>query len=153
MILWTTFQLTQLLIATGLVASSAFAAPADTSAKSMMADSPEWTLQDTKRVCNTDDTSCTWTFGIYPGSGDATACTLLVEGTTASRANGGPATCGGYTVTSGWSGQFGDDNGFTTLSVVDNAAREIIWPSYTDAQLAGGDVVKPDQSYAPVSLS
>ena len=144
-------QLTQLLLATGLFASSAFAAPADTSAKSMMADTPQWTLQNTKRVCNTEDTSCTWTFGIYPGSGDATPCTYIVEGAPASRANGGPATCGEYTVTSGWSGQFGEGNGFTTLSIV-NEARQIIWPAYTDKQLAGGVVVKPDQSYAPAAL-
>ena len=144
-------QLTQLLLATGLFASSAFAAPADTSAKSMMADTPQWTLQDTKRVCDTEDTSCTWTFGIYPGAGDATPCTYIVEGAPASRANGGPATCGEYTVTSGWSGQFGEENGFTTLSIV-NEARQIIWPAYTDKQLAGGVVVKPDQSYAPAPL-
>ncbi|KAJ5486209.1 hypothetical protein N7530_000509 [Penicillium desertorum] len=144
-------QLTQLLLATGLLASSAFAAPADTSAKSMMADCPQWTLQDTKRVCNEEDTSCTWTFGIYPGAGDATPCTYIVEGSPASQANGGPVTCGGYTVTSGWSDQFGAENGFTTLSVV-NKARQIIWPAYTDKQVAGGAVVKPDQSYSPAAL-
>ncbi|KOS47071.1 hypothetical protein ACN38_g1926 [Penicillium nordicum] len=145
-------QLTQLILTTGLLASSAFAAPADTSSKSMMADSPQWTLQDTKRVCNTKDTSCTWTFGIYPGGGDATPCTYVVEGSPASRANGGPVTCGGFTVTSGWSGQFGEESGFTTLSVVDNASRQIVWPAYTDKQLASGKVVKPDQSYAPAAL-
>ncbi|CAI7603638.1 unnamed protein product [Penicillium crustosum] len=145
-------ELTQLILTTGLLASSAFAAPADTSVKSMMADSPQWTLQNTKRVCNPEDTSCTWTFGIYPGAGDATPCTYVVAGSPASRANGGPAACGGFTVTSGWSGQFGEENGFTTLSVVDNASKQIIWPAYTDKQLAGGQVVKPDQSYAPAAL-
>lgn len=117
----------------------------------VMADSPQWTLQDTKRVCNDEDTSCTWTFGIYPGAGDATPCTYIVEGSPASQADGGPVTCGGYTVTSGWSDQFGAENGFTTLSVV-NEARQIIWPAYTDKQVAGGEVVKPDQSYSPAAL-
>ncbi|KAJ5503242.1 hypothetical protein N7463_006116 [Penicillium fimorum] len=145
-------QLTQLLIATGLFASSAFAAPADTSSKSMMAAGPQWALQDTKRVCNPEDTSCTWTFGIYPGAGDATPCTYVVEGAPASHANGGPATCGGYTVTSGWSDQFGAENGFTTLSIVNNESRQIIWPAYTDKQVAAGEVVKPDQCYAPAAL-
>ncbi|CAG7951073.1 unnamed protein product [Penicillium salamii] len=144
-------QLTQLLLATGLFASSAFAAPA-ADGKSMMAAGPQWTIQNAKRVCNTANTSCTWNFGIYPGSGAATQCTYVVEGKTASHANGGPKNCGGYTVTSGWSGQFGEGNGFTTLSVVNNKARQIIWPAYTDKQLAGGKVVKPDQSYAPAAL-
>ncbi|CAI7608072.1 unnamed protein product [Penicillium bialowiezense] len=144
-------KLTQLLLATGLFASSAFAAPA-ADGKSMMAAGPQWTIQNAKRVCNTENTSCTWNFGIYPGTGAATQCTYVVKGNTASHANGGPSNCGGYTVTSGWSGQFGEGNGFTTLSVVNNNARQIIWPAYTDKQLAGGKVVKPDQSYAPAAL-
>lgn len=140
-------QLTQLLLATLCAAPAVLAAPV-----SMMANSPEWTIQSMKRVCAADDSSCTWTFGIYPGSGDATACKLVVTANTASQANGGPASCGDYTVTSGWSGQFGPGNGFTTLSVVNNKSRQIIWPAYTDKQLAGGNVVTPDQSYAPAAL-
>ncbi|KAJ5585148.1 uncharacterized protein N7459_004948 [Penicillium hispanicum] len=144
-------QFTQLLLTTGLLASSAvFAAPV--AGKSMMAASTEWTIQSMQRVCNSDDTSCTWTFGIYPGSGNATACSFDVNTATASQANGGPANCGDYTVTSGWSGQFGDENGFTTLSVVNNPLRQIIYPSYTDAQLDTGEVVVPDQSYTPTTL-
>lgn len=140
-------QLTQFLLATLCAAPAVLAAPV-----SMMANSPEWTIQSMKRVCAADDSSCTWTFGIYPGSGDATACTLVVTANTASQANGGPASCGDYTVTSGWSGQFGPGNGFTTLSVVNNKSRQIVWPAYTDKQLAGGNVVTPDQSYAPAAL-
>ncbi|KAJ5964477.1 uncharacterized protein N7479_004353 [Penicillium vulpinum] len=145
-------QLTQILIATGLFASSAFAAPADTESKSMMAAGPQWTIQNARRVCTPEDTTCTWTFGIYPGVGEATPCTYVVNGSPASQANGGPANCGGFTITSGWSGQFGPGNGFTTLSVVKNDCHQIIWPAYTDKQLAGGQVVKPDQSYAPAAL-
>ncbi|KAJ5880784.1 uncharacterized protein N7473_011837 [Penicillium subrubescens] len=144
-------QLSQLLLATILAAPAALAAPVASSV-SMMAASPEWTIQSMKRVCATNDSSCTWTFGIYPGSGDATACKLVVTANTASQANGGPSSCGDYTVTSGWSGQFGPGNGFTTLSVVNNKSRQIIWPAYTDKQLAGGNVVTPDQSYAPAAL-
>ncbi|CAG7920947.1 unnamed protein product [Penicillium olsonii] len=142
-------QLTQLLLATGLFASSAFAAPV-AEGKSMMAAGPQWTIQNTKRVCNAD--ACTWTFGINPGSGSPTQCTYVVKGKNAAQANGGPSNCGAYTITSGWSGQFGEGQGFTTLSVVNNKARQIIWPAYTDKQLAGGKVVKPDQSYAPAAL-
>ena len=144
-------QFTQLLLATTLFASSAVLA-APVAGKSMMAAVPEWTIQSMKRVCNDEDTSCDWSFGIYPGSGNATACAFTVTATDASEANGGPATCGDYTVTSGWSGQFGDGNGFTTLAVVDNVSRQIIYPAYTDTQLDGGNVVEPDQSYAPAAL-
>ena len=145
-----TMQTIQLLLATLFAASAVIAAPV--ASKSMMASGSEWTIESMKRVCNTNDTSCTWTFGINTGSGAATNCTLVVAATDASEANGGPATCGAFTVTSGWSGQFGQGNGFTTLAVVDNTNREIIWPAYTDVQLADGQVVTPDQSYAPAAL-
>ncbi|RMJ26536.1 hypothetical protein PHISP_02583 [Aspergillus sp. HF37] len=142
------------------------AAPAPAARMSMMASSSaEWTMEDMKRVCNDADTSCTWTFGIDDGSGSGSApsntttttpCTYIVEaanGIPASRADGGPSQCGEYTITSGWSGQFGEEKGFTTLSVVnDETPRQIIWPAYTDKQLEGGQVVKPDQSYAPATL-
>lgn len=122
---------------------------------SMMASSSEWTIENMKRVCNRGDTSCTWTFGIDDGSGEDTPCTFIAEAASdgASRADGGPSKCGEFTITSGWSGQFGEDNGFTTLSIVNyETPREIIWPAYTDKQLKGGQVVKPDQSYAPSTL-
>jgi hypothetical protein len=65
---------------------------------------------------------------------------------------GGPSTCGKYTITSNWSGQFGKGKGFTTLAVVDNPTSQIIYPGYKDTQLVNGTVVKPDQSYAPAAL-
>lgn len=135
-------QISQLLLAAGLFASSIFAAPVTSS---------DWTIQDMKRVCNGENTSCTWTFGINSGS-DTTDCTYIVEANDASHANGGPSTCDTYTVSSGWSGQFDPTNGFTTLSVANDEAGQIIWPAYTDEQLAGGNVVKPDQSYTPTAL-
>ncbi|KAF7719347.1 Uncharacterized protein PECH_006369 [Penicillium ucsense] len=143
-------QFTQVLLATLLAVPSALAAPSNE--KSMMASSPQWTIQNMKRVCAADDSSCTWTFGIYPGSGDATACKLVVTGDHASQANGGPVNCGDYTVTSGWSGQFGAGNGFTTLAVVNNVSRQIAYPAYNDKQVESGNVVKPDQSYPPYAL-
>ena len=60
--------------------------------------------------------------------------------------------CGKYTISTGWSDQFGKDQGFTTLSVVNNDIKQIIWPAYTDKQLSGGKLVKPDQSYSPAKL-
>ena len=44
------------------------------------------------------------------------------------------------------------DQGFTTLSVVDSAAKTIVWPAYTDKQLVNNTVVTPDQSYTPQNL-
>ncbi|KAH8173687.1 hypothetical protein LIA77_07942 [Sarocladium implicatum] len=143
------------IVATLLSATSVLAAPAPepaTEAVSMMAASPQWTIQSLKRSCNKADTECTWNFGIYPGSGKATSCKYVVKAKGASKANGGPSKCGDYTITSGWSGQFGAGNGFTTLSVVNDKSRQIVWPAYTDKQLAGGKVVKPDQKYSPAAL-
>ncbi|KAJ5098933.1 hypothetical protein N7532_005934 [Penicillium argentinense] len=144
-------QITQVLLSTLVAASAVLAAPAETS-KDMMAASPQWTIRNMKRVCTKDDTSCTWTFGVQVGTAAAQSCTYVVKGAHASEANGGPSTCGPYTITSGWSGQFGPDAGFTTLSVVNNKARQIVWPAYTDKQLDGGKVVKPDQAYSPATL-
>lgn len=138
-----------------LFAAGAFAAPAaaPAGAKSMaVANSPLWTIQDMKRVCNSADTTCTYTFYINTTGPSSTSCKYIHNGKPASETSGGPATCGAFSVTSGWSGQFGPNNGFTTLSVVHNAARQIIWPSYTDKQLDGGKVVKPDQAYTPTQL-
>ncbi|KAI3578853.1 hypothetical protein IWW34DRAFT_738159 [Fusarium oxysporum f. sp. albedinis] len=132
-------------------ATGAVAAPAPADSVSMMAASPQWTIQSLSRSCDKADTTCTWNFKINTGSGAATACKYVVKGKPASKANGGPAKCGTFTITSGWSGQFGADKGFTTLSVV-SSKKQIIYPSYTDKQLAGGKVVKPDQSYSPAAL-
>ncbi|KAF4446591.1 small secreted protein [Fusarium austroafricanum] len=140
-----------LVSATGAVAAPSI--PVDS--VSMMAASPQWTIQSLSRACDKADTTCTWNFKINTGSGAATACKYVVKAKGASKANGGPAKCGTganvFTITSGWSGQFGADKGFTTLSVV-SSKKQIIYPSYTDKQLAGGKVVKPDQSYSPAAL-
>ncbi|KAM5344294.1 hypothetical protein ACJ41O_012831 [Fusarium nematophilum] len=137
-----------------LSTSGVMAAPAPADSVSMMAAAPQWTIQTLNRVCDKTDTTCTWNFKINTGAGAATPCKYVVKapkGKKASQANGGPAKCGTFTITSGWSGQFGADKGFTTVSVVNNK-KQIIYPSYTDKQLAGGKVVKPDQKYAPAAL-
>lgn len=142
--------------ATLLSISGAFAAPAPepaTEVVNMMATAaPQWTIQSLKRPCNKANTQCDWSFSIYPGTGKAVACKYSVKGSKASERSGGPANCGDYTVTSGWSGQFGPGNGFTTLSVVNNKSKKIVFPAYTDKQLAGGKTVKPDQKYTSQAL-
>ncbi|KAF4340749.1 small secreted [Fusarium beomiforme] len=135
-----------------LAATGVTAAPAAESVN-MMAASPQWTMRDAKRYCRPDDSLCYWKFGIDTGNGKPYECRYNVQGPNASKARAaGPGTCGDFTITSGWSDQFGADNGFTTLSVVSKSKRQIIWPAYTDKQLAGGKIVKPDQSYTPASL-
>ncbi|KAI1847499.1 hypothetical protein JX265_000749 [Neoarthrinium moseri] len=134
-------------VISAVLSATALAAPALES----RAD-PNWTITSMKRVCNAADTSCTWTFGIDTHLSAATPCSFTVTGSPASQTSNTGSTCGAYTVSSGWSGQFGPGNGFTTLAVVDNTRRKIAFPAYTDKQLAGGAVVTPDQSYPASSL-
>ncbi|RDA84378.1 hypothetical protein CP532_2574 [Ophiocordyceps camponoti-leonardi (nom. inval.)] len=141
-------QLTSTLIASILAASTAMANPA---AKSMMAADPNWTIEQMQRICTKEATQCTWSFRINTHISKSTECKLVVDaynGIKATRSKGGPVRCGDYTVTSGWSDQFGEGNGFTVLSVVDDKKRLIVWPSYTDKQVEKGQVVDPDQSYS-----
>lgn len=145
-------QITKTLIAALFAASTAVAAPTPAD-KSMMAAVPEWTITNLKRVCNAGNTSCTWTFAVDTHLATATSCTYVVKATAnASQASGGPVTCGPYTVTSSWSGQFGPNNGFTTLAVTNVSQKLIVWPAYTDVQVQAGNVVTPNLSYAPATL-
>ncbi|KAL0255060.1 hypothetical protein SLS55_009587 [Diplodia seriata] len=137
----------------GLLAASttAFAAPADLEAKLMTAVASKWTVTDFTRSCNGGDTSCHVSFGVNRNDGSAVQkCSYDVTGAPASKASYNSVACGAYTISSGWSGQFGADAGFSTLAVTD--AKQIIYPAYTDKQLVNGQVVKPDQSYAPQAL-
>lgn len=108
------------------------------------------TITNMKRTCGGG--TCTWNFGIKDGS-TTTPCTFQVHGSPATNTDSTGNKCSFYTVSTGWSDQFGANNGFTTLSVVNNNKKQIIYPSYTDKQLGvAGKVVKPDQSYAPANL-
>lgn len=40
----------------------------------------------------------------------------------------------------------------TTLAVVNYSANLIVYPGYTDAEVASGAVVTPDKSYAPQAV-
>lgn len=46
--------------------------------------------------------------------------------------------------------QFGANNGFSSMSMV--KGQQIVYPSYSDAELAGGKVVKPDHAYTSVAV-
>ncbi|KAI0133725.1 hypothetical protein BJ170DRAFT_678657 [Xylariales sp. AK1849] len=135
-----------------LLPVTALAAPATSSQIIPRLAEPDWTITSVKRSCNAADTSCVWSFGINTHLSSATPCVFSITGSTASRAANNGHTCGAYTVTSGWSGQWGDGNGFTTMSIVDQARKRIVWPAYTDKQLARGAIVAPDQSYPPSAL-
>ncbi|KLU85535.1 hypothetical protein MAPG_04558, partial [Magnaporthiopsis poae ATCC 64411] len=100
------------------------------------------------------DSSCQVSFGIDRNDGTPpTPCSYTqMGGSKAGVPETSPKQCGKYTVSSGWSGQFGPGHGFTTLSVIDKAQKLIVWPAYTDVQLANMQTVKPDQSYPQHSL-
>ncbi|KAJ8123637.1 hypothetical protein ONZ43_g460 [Nemania bipapillata] len=119
--------------------------------------STEWTLNSLSRVCDGADASCTWKFGINTNEAGVavTACNYTVAAVSpapASQSNGGPTTCGVFTITSGWSGQFGPDQGFTVISVVDYAKKLIVYAGYTDASVKNGTVVDPDLSFPVQTL-
>ncbi|GAP85583.2 putative small secreted protein [Rosellinia necatrix] len=142
-------QITSALLA--LFSTSALATTVSTFAAT------EWTIDSLSRVCNAADTSCTWKFGVDTNEAGvkATACTYVVKATKtapASQANGGPVKCGAFNVTSGWSGQFGADQGFTVVSVVDYAKKLIVYAGYTDGMVKNGTVVDPDLSFPVQTL-
>ncbi|KAI4215219.1 MAG: hypothetical protein LQ349_009170, partial [Xanthoria aureola] len=145
-----TMQLSTILLM-AVAAIPSFATPASASSLSMMAsDAPLWTIKSFLRTCNAPDTSCAYSFSIDTYSSTATPCTYTVTGSLASRAAYNSVQCGPFVVSSTWSGQFGPNEGFQTLAVVQG--KTIIYPAYLDRQLVSGQVVSPDQSYAPQSL-
>ncbi|KAK4208559.1 hypothetical protein QBC37DRAFT_296438 [Rhypophila decipiens] len=139
-----------------LSASGALAAPA-VGAVSAMAAVPQWTIKSYTRTCDKSDLSCAVKFSVDTKIAGApvTACNFTLKKTGATPASQAPidnVTCGPFKVGSGWSGQFGPGNGFTTLSVVDFSKKLIVWPSYSDAEIVNGKAVSPDKSYAPANL-
>ncbi|KAL8957908.1 MAG: hypothetical protein Q9183_005942 [Haloplaca sp. 2 TL-2023] len=143
-------QLSTVLLTT-LAAVPSLAAPGPASALSMMTSTTtQWTIKSFLRTCNHDDSSCDYSFGIDTHAGAATPCTYTVAGHPASRASYNNIHCGDFVIGSTWSGQFGVDEGFQTLSVVQG--RTIVYPAYLDRQLVNGQAVSPDQSYAPQQL-
>lgn len=140
-------------IAASILAATALAAPAEVAEQSMMAASTsEWTIENMHRDCDRADTTCTYKFLINTKGPSSTDCEYVHAGAPATHTPGEPAECGEFTITSVWAGAFGPGEGFTTLSIVHRDAHQIIWASYTDVQLENGNVVKPNQAYAPVSL-
>jgi len=81
------------------------------SAAPVTASMPNWTITNFTRTCNAPDTTCSYIFGINNNDKTpVTKCLDTVKGTTASRAST-RAMCGNYTVSSNWSGQFGEGKG------------------------------------------
>ena len=135
------------LIATAALASTTSALPAQ--AISMAAAVPDWTIVGLKRTCNADNSSCTWAFSVDTHTSPATPCSVTVNrgARPASQTNWNNVACGPYTLGAGWSNQFGDANAFTTLSVVNVQAKNIVYPAYEDSVLVNGQTVSPDRSY------
>ncbi|KAK5170936.1 uncharacterized protein LTR77_004080 [Saxophila tyrrhenica] len=143
-------------ILAAVLSTAAFASPVEIEARDtpavdmMVAAAPQWTIESMKRVCASG--TCNWSFKIDNHVAAPVTCKFSVKGSPATQTDSSGNQCGIYTVSTGWSGQFGAGNGFTTLAVVDNNKKQIIYPAYTDKQLASGKVVKPDQSYTPQNL-
>ena len=119
----------------------------------LMALNSTMTIESMQRTCDYTDTLCHWSFVIaVDGARTECAYDITMSGTTGARysANAG-VQCGCFTVTSNWSGQFGPNDGFITLSIVDYPQGTIAWPAYRDDQLDSGHAVAPDQSY-PVQI-
>jgi hypothetical protein len=145
-------QYSTILISLLATAASAAPAPAPASAVSAMAAVQPWIIKSFTRTCNAADTSCTIKFGIDTQTGAAVVpCEYTVAGSPASRADTA-ATCGPYAVTSHWDNQFGNDRGFTTWAVVDDAQNIIAFPSYSDADIVNGKAVSPDRAFAPQTI-
>jgi hypothetical protein len=142
-------QFTNYLALALATAGAALAAPAaePAVATDMMDRAASWTLQGFKRACNEANNSCTYTYKINAHAGAVPDCKYTIKGAAASKKSYDNVKCGAYVISSNWSGQFGADKGFQTLSV--KKGNLIIYPSYTDAELKGGKIVKPNKSYAP----
>ncbi|MCJ1321721.1 hypothetical protein MMC15_007066 [Xylographa vitiligo] len=111
--------------------------------------SSSWTMEAFTRTCPNAG-SCKYAYSIYDGT-TTTPCSYTIKVANASTASYGPETCGAFTITSSWSGQFGPGNGFQTLAV--KGEGYIIYPGYTDKQLTSGTTVTPDQKYTPQASS
>lgn len=125
-------------------------APASTEVSMMAATVPQWTIKSFVRTCDNANTSCKYSYSIDTHIAPVTPCSYTVTGNPASRVSYNNIKCGAYTISSAWSGQFGENNGFQTLAVTDG--KVIIYPAYSDRQLVNGQVVSPDQSYTPQNL-
>ncbi|KAI0181990.1 hypothetical protein GGR52DRAFT_568199 [Hypoxylon sp. FL1284] len=146
-------QLTSTLFAASALsaASTVVAAPV-----SMAADG-EWTIEGMVRTCDDADTSCLWTFTVDTAEEgvDTQLVNYVVNATEtapASQAIGGPQVFGLFTVTSTWSGQFGEGEGYTTLSVIDYEKGVLVYPGYKDVEVPNGEVVDPDRSFPVQNL-
>ncbi|KAK6208104.1 hypothetical protein LQW54_007151 [Pestalotiopsis sp. IQ-011] len=119
---------------------------------------PVWTISNLKRKCVMKNRICIWKFGIDSGEeGAATPCYFVVghtwSGEDAGRkANSTGHVCGPYTVSSGYSEQFGPGHRFSILAVVDDSKQLIAWPAYSEEELDNGTTVKPDKRYMPAKL-
>jgi len=105
-----------------------------------------------KRTCDCCETQCEWSFTIntHEDEDALTPCeftTPASEDQPASQSFQIGVMCGEFRIMSGWSGQFGPGNGFTTLSVVRIRSLEIAYPAYEDKLLGNGTVVTPDLSF------
>ena len=107
---------------TSFLASTVIAAPmAELDHNSVDAEAV-WTIRSFTRTCNIPDTACSYSFGIQTPDPVVTQCsyTVVTSQQAASRASYNGVGCGKFTISSSWSGQFGEGQGFQTMAVVGN---------------------------------
>ncbi|KAI1341136.1 small secreted protein [Xylariaceae sp. FL0016] len=130
-------QLHSTLIA-ALLSTTALAAP---TVKSAIAKRSQWHIQNMTHACDPTDKSCEWDFDLDTGAEAVAHCTIAVNASPVRQPDFTLEPCKQFTVSAGWSGQFGPGNGFTT--VADHRAGLIIFAGYSDANRAG-DGTYPD---------
>lgn len=143
---------TALLLATTLAATSTLATPIAATKSMAVPNAAEWTIETFTRTC-ADTSFCDYYFFIDTHVSPVPTCNyrIYANGAIAQNTNYNGISCGIYTISSGWSGQFGPGNGFSTLAVTDG--RNIVYPAYRDVQLVDGQAVSPDQSYPVQSVA
>ena len=104
-----------------ILTSAVIAAPVTKLDHDLVDTTAVWTIQSFTRTCNTPDTACAYSFGIKTPNPIVTQCSYtVVANQQASRASYSGVKFGNFTISSSWSGQFGDGKGFQTLAVTGN---------------------------------
>lgn len=117
---WITMYFAQTVLAALLAATST--AVGETACADRLTMAAGTIFENMVRNCDYIDTQCVVEFTINSQRGSRTPVRFITSRTAsagASRSNGHAQYFGDYAVTSGWSGQFGWEHGFTTFSVVD----------------------------------
>lgn len=116
----------------------------------------DWKIKNFNRKCTnggngndeSKDKDCTIRFEIEQPGKSTSKCEYKIDSLRASISNHKCNDNGNeYNIGAQWSDFFGPDKGFTTLSVVDQKNKRIVWPAYSDTELKNGQNFSPDKTY------